>query len=192
MGLLAAARVPRDRHPDVGSGNVGASNVWRTLRRSPRSLGRAARRREGRRRGAARGNRRRRADGVLAGTAALVGHWRPLFLGFARGGKVVATTGGVALAIAPLVSLSAAAVWIVVFLATRYASIASIVAGRARCRCSRSPSTRRGRCSASRSAQRSRSSCSTEGTSSACCTGKERRARLRLPERLKRRSAASL
>ena len=30
--------------------------------------------------------------GVLAGVAAMVGHWRPLFLGFARGGKIVATT----------------------------------------------------------------------------------------------------
>ena len=29
----------------------------------------------------------------------MIGHWRPLFLGFARG-KMVATTGGVALAVA--------------------------------------------------------------------------------------------
>ena len=40
--------------------------------------------------------------GVLAGVAAMIGHWRPLFLGFARGGKIVATTGGVALAVATL------------------------------------------------------------------------------------------
>ena len=53
--------------------------------------------------------------GVLAGVAAMIGHWRPLFLGFARGGKMVATTGGVALAVAPLPALAAAAVWIVVF-----------------------------------------------------------------------------
>jgi acyl phosphate:glycerol-3-phosphate acyltransferase len=66
--------------------------------------------------------------GVLAGIAAMVGHWRPLFLGFARGGKMVATTGGVALAVAPLPALSAAGVWIVVFLVFRYASVASIVA----------------------------------------------------------------
>jgi glycerol-3-phosphate acyltransferase PlsY len=66
--------------------------------------------------------------GVLAGIAAMVGHWRPLFLGFARGGKMVATTGGVALAVAPLPALSAAGVWILVFLVFRYASVASIVA----------------------------------------------------------------
>jgi glycerol-3-phosphate acyltransferase PlsY len=66
---------------------------------------------------------------VLAGTAALAGHYRPLFLRFERGGKVVATTGGVAFAVAPLVSLCGSAVWIAVFLATRYASVASICAG---------------------------------------------------------------
>ena len=48
------------------------------------------------------------------------GHWRPLFLGFARGGKIVATTGGVALAVAPFAALSAAGVWILLFLAFRY------------------------------------------------------------------------
>jgi glycerol-3-phosphate acyltransferase PlsY len=66
--------------------------------------------------------------GVLAGVAAMIGHWRPLFLGFARGGKMVATTGGVALAVATLPALAAAGVWILVFLLTRYASVSSIVA----------------------------------------------------------------
>ncbi len=65
---------------------------------------------------------------MLAGVAAMIGHWRPLFLGFARGGKIVATTGGVALAVATLPALAAAGVWIVVFLPTRYASLASIAA----------------------------------------------------------------
>ena len=65
---------------------------------------------------------------VLAGCAAMAGHWRPLFMGFQRGGKIVATTGGVGLAVAPLATLSAAAVWVAVFLVTRYASLASMVA----------------------------------------------------------------
>ena len=51
-----------------------------------------------------------------------------MFIGFARGGKIVATTGGVALALAPLATLAAAAVWIVAFLATRYTSVASLLA----------------------------------------------------------------
>jgi acyl phosphate:glycerol-3-phosphate acyltransferase len=63
---------------------------------------------------------------VLAGAAAMVGHWRPLFLGFARGGKAVATGLGVALVIAPVASLLCALIWIVVFLALRYSSVASL------------------------------------------------------------------
>jgi glycerol-3-phosphate acyltransferase PlsY len=66
--------------------------------------------------------------GVLAGVAALVGHWRPLFIGFRRGGKIVATTGGVALALMPLATLAAGVVWVCLFLATRYTSVASMVA----------------------------------------------------------------
>jgi glycerol-3-phosphate acyltransferase PlsY len=65
--------------------------------------------------------------GVLAGAAAMLGHWRPLFLRWQRGGKVVATTGGAFLGVAPVVGAAGAAVWIVVFLVFRYASLASIV-----------------------------------------------------------------
>ena len=119
-------------HVDIrerGSGNVGATNVWRvlgfkyglTVALLDIFKGLAA---------ALLGTQLGGPMiGVLAGTAALVGHWRPLFLGFAKGGKVVAVTGGVGLAVAPVASLAAAVVWIVVFLLTRYASLASLVAG---------------------------------------------------------------
>src|SRR6266567_4023632 len=66
--------------------------------------------------------------GVLAGAAAMLGHWRPLFLRWRRGGKVVATTGGAFLGVAPFIGAVGAVVWIVVFLVFRYASLASIVA----------------------------------------------------------------
>jgi glycerol-3-phosphate acyltransferase PlsY len=66
--------------------------------------------------------------GALAGGAAMLGHWRPLFLGFATGGKMVATYGGALLGLAPLVGLVGAIVWIAVFAVTRYASVASITA----------------------------------------------------------------
>ena len=66
--------------------------------------------------------------GALAGAAAMVGHWRPLFLGFARGGKMVATAAGAFLGVAPLVVAVAAAVWIAVLLLGRYVSVASILA----------------------------------------------------------------
>jgi len=66
--------------------------------------------------------------GVLAGAAAMLGHWRPLFLRWQRGGKMVATCGGAFLGVAPLVGAVGAGVWIVTFLLFRYASVASMLA----------------------------------------------------------------
>jgi glycerol-3-phosphate acyltransferase PlsY len=111
----------------LGSGNIGATNVWRTL---GFKLGVAVALLDIAKGAAAALLGRWLGDdliGVLAGCAAMAGHWRPFFLGFARGGKIVATTGGVGLAVAPLATLSAGGVWIVVFLVTRYASLASMI-----------------------------------------------------------------
>src|SRR5262249_40438208 len=111
---------------EAGSGSTGAANVWRTMGFKI-GLGVAL---LGIAKGVAAGlglwlgNER---IGLLAGIAALAGHWRPVFLGFKRGGKIVATTGGVALALVPLATLAAALVWIATFLATRYTSVASLV-----------------------------------------------------------------
>jgi glycerol-3-phosphate acyltransferase PlsY len=64
--------------------------------------------------------------GALAGGAAMLGHARPLFLKFERGGKAVATTGGVLLGLAPVVALLALGVWVLTFLVARYVSVASM------------------------------------------------------------------
>ena len=64
--------------------------------------------------------------GVLAGAAAMLGHYRPLFMRFESGGKIVATTGGAFLGVAPLVGGVGLLVWIVVFVAFRYPSLASM------------------------------------------------------------------
>jgi acyl phosphate:glycerol-3-phosphate acyltransferase len=69
-----------------------------------------------------------KGTGVLAGGAAMLGHWRPLFLRWQRGGKMVATCGGAFLGVAPIVGGIGAGVWIATFLAFRYASVASMVA----------------------------------------------------------------
>src|SRR5437764_1691038 len=66
--------------------------------------------------------------GVLAGAAAMLGHWRPLFLRWQRGGKMVATCGGAFLGVAPVVGGIGAGVWVAVFLLSRYASLASMLA----------------------------------------------------------------
>jgi glycerol-3-phosphate acyltransferase PlsY len=109
-----------------GSGNVGATNVWRVY--GPR-LGLPAAILD-----VAKGFVPAFAatvvvghgTGVLVGAAAMLGHARPIFLRFQRGGKMVATAGGAFLGVAPLVGAASAGVWILVFAITRYASVASI------------------------------------------------------------------
>jgi len=64
---------------------------------------------------------------VLGGFLAMIGHMFPLFLGF-RGGKGVATGLGVIAALMPKITAIVFVVWLVLFLVTRYVSIASIVA----------------------------------------------------------------
>jgi acyl phosphate:glycerol-3-phosphate acyltransferase len=111
-----------------GSGGTGAANVWRTF---GFKVGLAVAALDTAKGAAAAliglwaGGE---AVGLAAGIAAMAGHWRPLFLRLQRGGKIVATTGGVALALAFLPSLATAAVWIVAFLVTRYTSVASMLA----------------------------------------------------------------
>jgi glycerol-3-phosphate acyltransferase PlsY len=65
--------------------------------------------------------------GILAGAAAMAGHARPLFLRFAKGGKMVATAGGVLFAVAPWAALVIAVVWLGTFALSRYTSVASLV-----------------------------------------------------------------
>ncbi len=110
-----------------GSGNVGASNVFRVYGRSlgvPVALLDLAKGFAAAALGLWAGGA---LIGVLAGAAAMIGHARPVFLGFQKGGKMVATAGGALLALAPLAAFICIGVWLVTFLLTRYASLASIV-----------------------------------------------------------------
>jgi hypothetical protein len=76
---------------EAGSGSTGAANVWRTLGFKI-GLGVALL-------DIAKGSAAALLGlwlggelvGLLAGIAAMAGHWRPVFLGFSRGGKIVAT-----------------------------------------------------------------------------------------------------
>ena len=64
---------------------------------------------------------------VLAGIGAIIGHMYPVWLGF-KGGKGVATFLGVLLGIAWQAALGAALVWLAVAFASRYSSLAALVA----------------------------------------------------------------
>jgi glycerol-3-phosphate acyltransferase PlsY len=109
-----------------GSGNVGASNVFRVY---GRRLGAAVALLD-----VAKGFSAALLGlwaggalvGVLAGAAAMIGHARPVFLRFQKGGKMVATAGGATFALAPLTAFLCIGVWLVVFVLTRFASLASI------------------------------------------------------------------
>ena len=110
-----------------GSGNIGASNVFRVYGRSlgiPVALLDLAKGFAAAALGLWAGGA---LIGVLAASAAMVGHARPIFLRFEKGGKMVATAGGATLALAPLTAVICIAVWLVVFVLTRYASLASLV-----------------------------------------------------------------
>ena len=112
----------------VGSGNTGASNVWRALGfrffvvalildilkgwlptflafsvfdRTPTAT-------------------------IAVGVCAMLGHVFPVFMRF-RGGKAVATSGGVMLGFAPILTITAAIVWAIVYKLSGYPSVASLV-----------------------------------------------------------------
>ena len=112
----------------VGSGNTGASNVWRALGFNyfvvalvldifkgwlPTML-------------AYRVFDLSPLATIAVGVCAMLGHVYPIFMRF-RGGKAVATSGGVMLGFAPVLTLTAAVVWAIVYKLFGYPSVASLV-----------------------------------------------------------------
>src|SRR6185503_16066039 len=107
----------------VGSGNVGATNVYRTsglaiaMAVMIADMGKGA--------GAV--LLAGAANPVAAGVAAVVGHIYPIWLRF-RGGKGVATASGVFAILSPIPTLVAAATFMLVVARTRFVSLGSIAA----------------------------------------------------------------
>jgi len=68
--------------------------------------------------------------GIVAAIFSVLGHSFPVWLHF-KGGKGVATSAGALFGLAPVAALAGAAVWILTFFVTRYVSVASIAAAAA-------------------------------------------------------------
>ena len=127
FGLVLTRLAGKGDIRQTGSGNIGATNVLRSGAKALAALTLVL--------DAAKG-----AAAVLlvvlwggeggaaaAGLAAVIGHDFPVWLRF-RGGKGVATTLGVLLALAWPVGLLACATWLAVALMLRYSSLAALVA----------------------------------------------------------------
>jgi len=111
----------------VGSGNLGAANVFRTL---GREMGIAVMAADILKGVVAVVIARLLTDDpwpAVAAAAAMAGHVFPVWLRF-KGGKGVAVAGGAVIALMPLVALICFAIWIAVVAATRYTSLAAILA----------------------------------------------------------------
>ncbi|MET0697828.1 MAG: glycerol-3-phosphate 1-O-acyltransferase PlsY [Acidimicrobiia bacterium] len=114
-----------------GSGNPGMSNVLRTMGRVPAAMvfiGDTLKGTIGAAMGwAASGSPDPAVHwAFLAGLAAVVGHCYPIFHRF-KGGKGVATGGGVLLFTVPIVAVIEIATWFLIFWLTKTASIGSMV-----------------------------------------------------------------
>ncbi|MEO7521955.1 MAG: glycerol-3-phosphate 1-O-acyltransferase PlsY [Gemmatimonas sp.] len=115
----------------VGSGNLGATNVLRTLGWKPGLFVYLADMMKGflpvlllpRVAGVAPGW----PWGVAFGILAIAGHVRPVFLRGKGGGKGVATASGVFLALAPIPFVCALAAFVVIAVITKYVSLGSLV-----------------------------------------------------------------
>ena len=126
-GLLLTRAAGHGDIRAIGSGNIGATNVLRT---GSKGLAAATVALDALKGVAALliaeavwGD----PAGLAAGFGAMLGHAFPVWLGF-RGGKGVATGGGVLLAAAWWMGLAAAAVWLAVAAATRLSSAGALAA----------------------------------------------------------------
>ncbi len=125
FGLLLTRLTGKGDIRAIGSGNIGATNVLRTGSKGLAALtllldgGKGA--------AAALFMGQWGADfALLAGLFAVIGHDFPVWLRF-RGGKGVATTIGVLLALSWPVGLITCAVWLAVAVISRYSSLAALI-----------------------------------------------------------------
>ncbi|MDA1154712.1 MAG: glycerol-3-phosphate 1-O-acyltransferase PlsY [Proteobacteria bacterium] len=126
-GVIMARLMGLGNLRNIGSGNIGATNVLRTGNKKAAALtlifdaGKGAIAVLAARAAAP-------EDAVqLAALMAFIGHCFPVWLGF-KGGKGVATYLGILLALAWPMGLAACGIWLAVAVITRYSSLAALVA----------------------------------------------------------------
>ena len=114
---------------DHGSGNIGATNVFRTLGPGPGTVAFIADVFKGLIPVVAAGQIAPNTAWlpVAAGMSSILGHTLSVFLKF-KGGKGVATSLGVGIGLVPPIAAIAFGLWVVIFAATRYVSVASMLA----------------------------------------------------------------
>jgi glycerol-3-phosphate acyltransferase PlsY len=126
-GMIIARVMNLGNLRDIGSGNIGATNVLRTGNKKAAALTLFF--------DAAKGAIVVLLARAFAGEdaaqigalAAFLGHCFPVWLGF-KGGKGVATYIGILLALAWPMGLAACGIWLMIALITRYSSLAALVA----------------------------------------------------------------
>jgi len=127
FGMIMAHAMGLGNLREIGSGNIGATNVLRTGNKKAAALTLLF--------DAGKGAvivllaRKFAAEDAaqIAGLAAFIGHCFPVWLKF-KGGKGVATYFGLMIALSPIVGLGAGAIWIVVAAISRYSSLAAMLA----------------------------------------------------------------
>ncbi|MFY9207202.1 MAG: glycerol-3-phosphate 1-O-acyltransferase PlsY [Yoonia sp.] len=127
FGMVVARFMGLGNLREIGSGNIGATNVLRTGNKKAAALTLLF--------DAGKGavivllaRKFATEDAAqIAGLAAILGHCFPVWLKF-KGGKGVATYFGLMIALSPVVGLAAGAIWLVVAAISRYSSLAALMA----------------------------------------------------------------
>ncbi|MBA4173692.1 MAG: acyl-phosphate glycerol 3-phosphate acyltransferase [Hyphomicrobium sp.] len=111
----------------IGSGNIGATNVLRTGHKGLATLTLVLDALKGTTAVILFGMLFGQATAMVAGIGAFLGHLFPPWLGF-KGGKGVATFIGVLLGLNWMAGLGFCAIWLLVALTTRYSSLSALIA----------------------------------------------------------------
>ncbi|MGB7204296.1 MAG: glycerol-3-phosphate 1-O-acyltransferase PlsY [Anderseniella sp.] len=127
FGILIAKAFGLGNLREIGSGNIGATNVLRTGNKAAAAFTLLLDALKGTLPVAAAVYLSGQGLGISTGFGAFLGHILPIWLGF-KGGKGVATYTGVLLGLGWKLLLIFATVWLLVAAITRYSSLAALVA----------------------------------------------------------------